>query len=546
MSSDNRSVQKICLLFLSIFCLASCFRSIPHSISTPQVEPYKQPDGIEGGELIKALNGYLIILRKGIIYSAKKIKKDIKTVSSIKTDNYGLAPSFPRRRLFILRERVVVVSWSAPLSAIGVGLFKLDHGGKLIHLSTKYLSGCQFYTNGKSIVSRIIDDKLIFYVPTHIRGYTDKNNPTCQAKLSASDPAPRPSMIGHWQKGSIIKWKNIVELGNYNKKLAGSDSIHTIYYCNLLKDNLSCSSKSVRGGFARDFYVSSSAAYLWTLGSDCLKKHQTYGATVYRFPISSSSKEDVTIWKTFGTPVNKFSTREINGKLYSVVQKVSCSLTLEKTIHTNTGNGKIYLVDKPIRDFATKNKASVSYDSKSYSLPSLTGVVFYRNRFVGSKYVYGYHKQYQDSNKTINIVDIDTKKVKLLLLNHTVDSIARIDNNSFIVQGKSYDTIPGHYNYSLVDSPIQISSVSIENNPVVRSRYVYKPATNSETHTVCSSIRQIDKIKGFTNKIISLPMQQTSGEFSHLKYGTAKILFMSIDAQLQISEIGVIQAHEQK
>ncbi len=253
-----------------------------------------QHAGVDEGGIVKLHGDYLIVLRRGRLFSVK-VSADALTPVSV-SDAFG--PDVDPRgawydEMLLSGNTIVVIGYSYQRGGTEIALFELGTDGRISYRSTHHLRSNDYYSS-RNYASRLIGKKLVFYTPLHLR--------LSDADLYGSFPAVR-----RWSKGATAAdFKRIVEPTRVYRPLVSSTSLtlHTVTSCDLSQADLACSSTAVMGPSGRVFYVSPGAVYVW------MTDYQRRGATgvprsiVYRMPLDGSAPTAV---RTVGGPIDQFS-----------------------------------------------------------------------------------------------------------------------------------------------------------------------------------------------------------------------------------------------
>lgn len=114
-----------------------------------------------------------------------------------------------------------------------------------------------------------------------------------------------------------------------------------------------------------------------------------------------------------------------------------------------------------------------------------------------------------------------------MALDHVVERIEVLGDGAMVV---------GSSNEGLV-----FSSVNLDDEPAVSSTYLREDATQGETRSHGFFFRR-DAAGG---GLLGLPLRYEGHEWSHLRYGSAEVRFLSVDTELSLSSIGGLAASEE-
>ena len=132
-----------------------------------------QTQGVDEGGIVKKLGDYLIVLRRGRIFSIEAGKNALRPVSSINAYGPGISPQGAwYDEMLISGRTIVVIGYSYARGGTEVGLFQIDAAGKLSYRNTYHLRSNDYYSS-RNYASRLIGKQLIFYSPMSVRLYGD-------------------------------------------------------------------------------------------------------------------------------------------------------------------------------------------------------------------------------------------------------------------------------------------------------------------------------------------------------------------------------------
>src|SRR5690606_30720463 len=160
--------------------------------------------------------------------------------------------------MLIHRDEVIVIGYSYEYRATEIARFSISSDGKLRHEVTDYLRSNDYYS-ARNYTSRLIGDRLVFYMPHHL----PHRWPTQAGEAAA---APTLCAAEHDTCASS-GWKSIIEATEIYRPVDGSPGqvLHTVVTCDLSRssEHMTCRGKGILGPYSRNFYVSSDAVYVW-------------------------------------------------------------------------------------------------------------------------------------------------------------------------------------------------------------------------------------------------------------------------------------------
>lgn len=270
----------------------------PSSDSANESVTNNQEAGVDEGGIVKNIGDSLVVLRKGRLFvvnvapGAAPALSDSMRVARTESLN----DSVWYDEMLVKGDLVYVVGYRYGVAAPGdqvrgateIDTFRVT-GGKLERLKSLFLESNDYYS-GNNYASRMVDGKLVFYMP-HYAGEHDGKR-------------AYPRVLEGRDDGTFAVVGPIFTARDVSTSLVRSSSptFHTVIQCELpASGDLSCRGKSVLGGWWREHYVAPGAVYLWS------DQH------VYRFDFASL---DVTAHKVQGHPVDQFSFRQGDSDLF--------------------------------------------------------------------------------------------------------------------------------------------------------------------------------------------------------------------------------------
>jgi hypothetical protein len=216
-----------------------------------------QTAGVDEGGIVKHAGDFLVILRRGRLFTVRVGDQQLEPVGMVDAYAPGSDPQGAwYDELLISGSTVVVVGYSYARGGTEIGLFQLDRQGGLRYRSTHHLRSFDYYSS-RNYASRLIGRKLIFYTPSFLLPWN-----------------ARP-----WEQlPGLRRWHGERTPGEFRRILPATRiyrtdddfdpaeqlALHTVTQCDLDAPDLDCESTAVLGPAGRVFYVSQNAVYVWT------------------------------------------------------------------------------------------------------------------------------------------------------------------------------------------------------------------------------------------------------------------------------------------
>lgn len=490
-----------------------------------------QVAGVDEGDIVKAVGDYLVVLRRGRLFTVKVGADSLAPGSTVD----AFAPDVDPRdtwydEMLVSNGTIVVIGYSYKRGGTEIGLFDLDDHGGIKYRATYHLRASDYYSS-RNYASRLVGDKLVFYSPTTLAA-------------SAKDPLARFPALRKWKADAVDSaFTAVLEPTEIYKPLVPQTfmTLHSVTVCSLGSPELQCTSRGVLGPSGRVFYVSQDSVYVWTtpytrywakkkapdggrLGSDAGVERSLARSYLYRLPLDGAAPSVV---RASGSPIDQFSFHQTDGHLNVLVREDGNGDSMWAAEGSSNGVAMLRL---PLTSFG--KAATVAPGSAYTSLPGVAGNAF-QNRFVGDFVLYGTgagwgrrpHEPVDRKITAYRFASQASETAQVLPLDHFVDRIEPIGHDALVVGSRDND---------LVFSAISLGGKAAE----ARGSYVRKNASQGETRS-----------HGFFYK----PESDTSGTFAlpirggeeiganQLVSGSAQIAFVKNDA-LVFKELGSLAA----
>lgn len=392
-----------------------------------------QEVGVDEGGIVKNAGDYLVVLRRGRLFTVRTGGGALTPVDTI--DAFPPGATNPGStwydEMLIAGDQVIVIGYSYGSSGTEVSRFHLSGDGKLSYHDTHYLRSGDYYSSS-NYATRLIGDELILYTPIYANWHD----------LDQSLPSIRE--YGSEQQQLLVKPQDFLVAEPYRSGRFPVDVLHTVTRCDLSAADLDCSATAIAGTWSRAFYVSREAVYAWT-GQSVAGWEDDAARTpgqLYRIPLDGSRPGAVQV---AGSPVDQFSFAEDadDGVLRVVLRDVGNG---EGMWASEYSMGKISLATVPFASF--DNGAGILVRGNYRELPEPEGWRF-QNRFVGDYLLYS-AAEYAREGETpiVYAVPLDGRAVQQLSLTHGITRFDRMGSDAIAV-GPSSDGALGFSALSL-------------------------------------------------------------------------------------------------
>jgi len=526
-------------------CTDNCITVTGSRISAQDLSlTNNQVHGVDEGDIVKRKDNYLLILRRGKIYSVSiksENANDIIPISSINVTPPGWNFDSWYDEMLVSDNKILVLGYSYDLGASEVLRFNLSTEG-ILSYQDGYLFRSGDYFDTENYASRLLNGKFITYMPNPLAGFEDEYGPEREFKTWL----PKFAKIeGNHQDD--LKWKDLISYKDITKPLQSDIEpvLHTIVTCNPLADEFSCNAKGLIGSPYTEYYVDRDAIYLWVQGwnkellydidfdrdldflsilDEEVEHAKHLDAMVYRVSLSD---ESVTAMRVNGQPVNQFSFHSKDNNIYLYL--------IDEVYDDASVHSSVYKL--PINEFSIEGN---NFAQKASGLPHTYSEV--SNRFSGNFLVTGSKSNFKwsriDGTQMKSDFDLIVQKLdgqfqRVIRLKHSADRLEPI-GSLMLISGLD---INGDYNVTLID---------IEHYGDLYSQKIFPELLEDELRSHAFNYKKVDDsltIIGLT----SLNKKDAKKQYSIYNYLwddnlAADILFLGLDSQGSIFESGILKS----
>ncbi|MBU0976593.1 MAG: beta-propeller domain-containing protein [Patescibacteria group bacterium] len=482
-----------------------------------------QESGVDEGDIVKAYENYLVILRRGKLFTVNienADRKELSAVSSINAYPEGFSQGTWYDEMLIYKNKIIVIGYSYQLSATEVNMFEISKSGSLSHSDSYYIDSNDYYSS-RNYASRLVDDRLIFYMPYYLFSYNYVND---EYRQEVSFPQVRK-----WLEGNTLsEGRDILNKTDIYKPVQDSYSptLHTVVKCDLDSSDFDCTAKAILGPYSRNFYVSPNAIYVWVSDDDYShyleeedsdRNEISSDSYVYMFLIDDSTAR---VLRADGSPVDQFSFKEdADGYLNVVVREYTSG---DAMWNPEATSGAMALLRVSLEEFGPEPQEAKTGSYKD--LPSPEGYTL-QNRFVGDYLLYGSGSNwYYDENAEVNLYVNEYKTMKSsqsINLAHSVDRLEVLGNNAVVI---------GTNNESL-----KFSSIELGDKSVIKDTYSIKGAQQGELRSHGFFYKEYEDLG-----VLGLPILGQGELYEHLFNDSAQIVFLKVGDNLNFNLLGTL------
>ena len=483
-----------------------------------------QTAGVDEGGIVKRAGDFLIILRRGRLFTVRVGGDALAPIAAVDAFAPGSnANGAWYDELLVSGRDVVVIGYSYARGGTEIGLFELD-GGNLAYRATHHLRSFDYYSS-RNYASRLIGRKLVFYTPTLLSPW--------QAQPWQQFPALR-----RWQgEADAQGFKRILPATRVYRtddefEPGEALALHTITSCELGHDELKVESSAVLGPPGRVFYVSQGSVYVWTSSwrrrwpgepHRPQPEEPRSRSAVFRIPLDGAAPSAI---KTAGVPIDQMSFLEEGGHLNVLLRESGRG---EGMWGSESTVGSMALLRVPLADFGDGRGAAQREHYRR--LPAVQGYAV-QNRFVGDWLLYGgAHGRGLEAGPSAYALRFASNGDAMALApGHAVERIEALGRDAVLVGARDSD---------LVFSAVRLS----RREPQLAGRHVQSGVAQGETRTHGFFYRPQNDDSG----MLGLPVLGPGARRRHGVYsggqGAAAVLFLR-NRGLQFTGLGQLQASE--
>lgn len=468
-----------------------------------------QIGGIDEGDIVKAHGDTLVVLRRGRLFTVSLAGGKRTPVGAINAFAPGTDGSGDWYDEMLLSDDwVVVIGYSYSRGGTQVNRFRLGPAGEISFVDSYSFRSSDYYSS-RNYASRLIGHKLVLYAPLW---------------LNFSDPLSGFPAYRRWRTAKqadpykpLIKASNVYVPERLLDRPLALTSVHSVTSCDITAPELECSATSVLGSWARTFFVSTNAVYLWTtLVEDDGKRQE---ALLYRLPFDGSAAQAVA---ARGQPIDQFSFQPdaARGALQVMVRADSGG---DAMWSSDNGHGKIALATVPMRLFGDGSRALPR--SAYLPLPDSGGSAWdVQNRFVGDYLLYGAASREKGS---LWLASLTRRTVSRVALDHGVDRIDQLGGDAIAI-----GTGSGYLGFSAID----LGGAE----PKVASSYRLANAAQGETRSHAFFFRADPADPSGSSGTLGLPVARNVWRGDSL-LGSAAVLYLH-RSQRELTPLGELAA----
>ncbi|HEX2081136.1 MAG TPA: beta-propeller domain-containing protein [Longimicrobium sp.] len=476
-----------------------------------------QHAGVDEGGIVKVHGDYLVILRRGRLFTVRIGGNALAPVSAVDAFGPDIDPNGAwYDELLVSGDLVVVIGYSYARGGTELGLFRIDPAGGLTHRATYQLTSGDYYSS-RNYASRLIGTRLIFYAPIYV-------------DPEAEDPLENFPAIRRWA-GPESEWRRTFNATRVYRPAGGVSLfddlvLHTVTVCETAGEELDCQATALYGPDGRVFYVSPTSVYVWAtqysdwgLGDDDAPPR----SVLYRMPLDGSAPTGL---RVSGDPVDQLSFLESGDGHLNVL--VAAEGAGEGMWGAEQKEGDLALLRVPLSTLGDGSRAARNEHYRDLPTPARGGGSALQNRYVGDWLLYGAGTGWgtpRPGGAPVYAVRwADTTPVAELSLPHAVDRIEAMGSGAVVIGTDGRD--------------LHFSGVRLGPAARLAQRYTRAGASQGETRSHGFFYRPDGEDAG----LLGLPIRGGDRPgYEHLRVGSASILFLR-NRDFELTELGELTA----
>lgn len=242
-----------------------------------------QEFGVDEGDIVKRVGDYLIVLRRGRLYSVDvgRGPSDLMRV----VDRQDVFPFSGRHQawydeLLVSNGHLFVLGFSYETEAAELAVFELGSWGQIKHRESYAIRSNDYYS-AENYGARLVNGRLVFYLPLDLE------------EAEGASGLSWPAYNTYDWRGDLGAWAPLVgSLEVLRPVQEGFPTLlHTMVECVFDTEGLDCVGIGIMGGWDAVHYVSPTATYLWVEGPRTGSTYAEFDADEGRDTRADSQRE---------------------------------------------------------------------------------------------------------------------------------------------------------------------------------------------------------------------------------------------------------------
>lgn len=420
-----------------------------------------QTEGVDEGDIVKRQGDFLIVLRRGRLFTIRIGGDNLEAVSVANAYGDGVDPEGAwYDEMLVSDNTVVVIGYSYRREGTEIILFDLSDAGVISYRAMYHLRSADYYSS-RNYVSRLTDGKLVIYTQLHLYSYED---------FDGNLPALR-----HWDTagGDAAKFERILpatRIYRTPREIEIGDDfapvLHAINVCDLSRRDLTCLATAVLGASGGVFYVSEDSIFVWTASSYWDERNNVNvakPADVFRIPLDGSAPTAI---QASGVPIDQMSFLQKDGYLNVLLREEAKGQWM---FASESVPGDISLLRVPLELFA--DGSDVAEPRHYRRLRGINGEdTDIHNRFIGDWLVVGAEEIPSDRRRSQYPVQViryaSLGNFRKLRVGHIIERIEAIGDDAILVGSLGDD--------------LRFTSIALSDRPTPVSVYTQRGAEQGD------------------------------------------------------------------
>lgn len=475
-----------------------------------------QHEGVDEGGIVKRLGDYLVVLRRGRLFTIDVSRGRLRPVAASEAYGPGIDPSGTwYDEMLVAGDKVVVIGYSYDRGGTEIGVFSLDRGGRLRHRGTYNLRSNDYYSS-RNYASRLVGDHLVFYSPLQLS--LDSLNPL--ASLPSMRRWVSASSSGAFRR--IATARQVYRVARQAPP-SGVEVMHSVTSCDLAAPELTCESTVVLGPGGSVFYVSPTAVYVsaapWRRASPV--DTNTEQSLLFRMPLDGSAPSALRI---AGSPIDQFSFLEENSQLNVLLSATGRG---DRMWSAERHGGTFALLQLAITRFGDGTMPAPRAAYRMLPAVDTQGTV--HNRFVGAYLLYGAGNGWwrpHTIQPSLTIVPINDGAITQVVPGHGIDRIEVMGRDAVVVGSDTAD--------------VHFTAIHLAGAPVLGQQYTLLGASQGELRSHGFFYKPESSV--LDAGTIGLPVRRAGRPgYEHLFQESAGVFFLANDGSA-FRPLGALEA----
>lgn len=474
-----------------------------------------QIQGVDEGDIVKRAGDYLIVLRRGRIFSVRLVDspRRARLRPADYSDSYASGVDVDSDwydEMLVSGDWIVVIGYSYSRGGTEVNRFRLRSRGDLEFVDSYHLRSDDYYSS-RNYATRLIGNRLILYSPLSI-GFE-------------GDPLQSLPALRKWDGSERATFKRIAPAQRVyvatpvrRDENAIIDTVHSVTECDVTTPTMKCASTAVLGGLARTFFVSSNAVYVWTRNSWDVSDTRP-NSFLYRIPFDGGHPQAVGVR---GGPIDQFSFQpDVPANRMHIMVRAGTGGDAMWAPEASAGD--LALLRLPMANFGDGSGEAATIHYTPLPPPGGRRGWNIQNRFVGNYLLYGLYSPYVAAGSLqapLTAVSVPDLRIWQLPVAHGVGRIDAMAGNAIVI--------------GPIRQGLGLTSVSLSGTtPALASLFVLPQSREGDSRSHGFFYKQISPTEG----LVGLPVLRRTND----RNDTAAVQFLS-SRNLMLTAVGELAA----